>query len=369
MSHRLPITLSLEDGQKFNCHVLVEDDIVSSGWAFGGSQQPGVTELEVPPALHRKKFKDPDDEEYDYDLSDIEEIVLYAINDGGVKEDTVASSIHFELHGDVNSEPEPDSYYLVGNLVEHIFENTPEQALEKGAFLFSDEIQANAFAMANPGLSVHEIPPDDIDYELAVNSVSESFIGMANNKMKSDYEDGLDVNIVMKNASKYFPSTLPSKAVDSMVLAMVDEMQGTSLDKAIESHIPAAMDRSLLESAASKTLWLSRSTVQGRNVEDHIPNIPASANMVSENMNFEIEGNQMRGTMVFYQRPSSYFDRNDDEKPLVPVAFVSEDGTGDYVVLNHPSISKLQDKILSQRIGKENELGPDFKPMTPKINH
>lgn len=369
MSHRLPITLSLESGEKFNCHVLIEDDIVSSGWAFGGSQQPGVTELEVPPKLHRKTFKDPDDEGYDYDLSDIEDIVLYAINDGGVKKDTVALNIHFELHGDVHSGPEPDNYYLVGDLVEHIFEKTPEQALKKGAFLFSDEVQANAFAMAIPGLSVHELPPGDVDYDLAVNSVSESFIGMANNKMKSDYEDKLDVNIVMKNASKYFPNTLPSKAVDAMVLAMVDEMQGSSLEQAIESHIPDEMNRNLLESAASKMLWLSRSTVPGRNIEEHIPNIPASANMVSENMNFEIEGNQMRGTMVFYQRPTSYFDRNDDEKPLVPVAFVSDDGTGDYVVLNHPSISKLQEKILSQRVGKENELGPDSTPMTPKINH
>lgn len=353
MSHRLPITISLESGEKFNCNVIVEEDIVSSGWAFGGSQHPGVTELEVPPALHRKTFVDPDDEEFNYDLSDIEEIVLYAINDGGVSEDTVASNIHFKLHGSVDGEPTPQAYYLVGNLVDHIFESTPEQAVNKGAFLFSDEVQAHAFAMATPGLSVYELPAEDIDFDLAVRNVSESFIGMAKGKMKNDYEGQLDVNVVIKNASKYFPASIPSKTVDAMVSVMVDEMKGASLDKSIEDHISESMDRGLLEVAASKILWTSRNTVQGRNIEDHIPNIPASANMVSENMNFKIEGNEMRGTMVFYQRPTSYFDRNDDEKPLVPVAFLSDDGTGDYVVLNHPSITALQDQILSQRPGEK----------------
>jgi len=369
MSHRLPITISLESGEKFDCNVIVEEDIVSSGWAFGGSQHPGVTELEVPPALHRKTFVDPDDEEFNYDLSDIEEIVLYAINDGGVSEDTVASNIHFKLHGSVDDEPKPQAYYLVGNLVDHIFENTPEQAVKKGAFLFTDEVQAHAFAMATPGLSVHELPSENIDFDLAVRNVSESFIGMAKNKMESDYEGQLDANIVTKNASKYFPDSIPSKTVDAMISVMVDEIKGASIDKSIEENIPESMDRGLLESAASKILWNRRNTVQGRGVENHIPNVPASANMVSEIMNFEIEGNEMRGTMVFYQRPTSYFDRNDDEKPLVPVAFLSEDGTGDFVVLNHPSITALQDKILSQRPGKENELGPDYKPMAPKINH
>lgn len=369
MSHRLPITISLENGEKFDCNVVVEEDIVSSGWSFGGSQRPGVTELEVPPALHRKTFVDPDDEDFNYDFSDIEEIVLYAINDGGVSEDTVASNIHFKIHGSVDDEPKPKEYYLVGNLVDHIFESTPEQAVKKGAFLFADEVQAHAFAMATSGLSVHELAGEDIDFDLAVKNVSESFIGMAKNKMEKDYEGKLDVNVVIKNASKYFPSTIPSKTVDAMVSVIIDEMKGASLDKSIENHIPETMNRSLLEDAASKMLWSKRNTIQGRNVENHIPNIPASANIVSEIMNFEIEGNEMRGTMVFYQRPVSYFDRNDDEKPLVPVAFLSDDGTGDYVVLNHPSITTLQDKILSQRPGKENELGPDYQPMTPKINH
>tara|TARA_Y100001973_G_C5203768_1_gene339829 strand:- start:3133 stop:4236 length:1104 start_codon:yes stop_codon:yes gene_type:complete len=367
MSHRLPLTISLENGENFDCQVVVEDDIVSNG--FSGRHYPGVVELEVPPALHRKTFTDEDDEDYTRDISDLEEIILFAINEGGVDRDDVWESVSFALHGDVNDEPEPNNYYLVGDLVEHLFDSTPEQAVEKGAFLFTDEVQAKAFAMASPGLTVHDISPDNIEPGIAVDSIAESFIDMAQKKMSSDYQDGVDVNLVRKNAQNYFPDALNHKIVDAMVSVMVDTMEGIPKNKAIERHVSETMNRQLLAPAASKLVWQTRTTVPGRDIEKHMPNTPASAKLVSEIMNIDIDGNAMRGTMLFYQRPNSYIDRNNDEKPLVPVAFLSPDETGDYVVLKHPSITELQDEIMSQRVGMEHERGPENSPLKPKVSH
>lgn len=369
MSNRLPLTISLKSGEKFNCNAVIEDDIISSGWAFGGKQSPGAVELEIPPALHRKTFTDEDDPEWTYSLADLEEIILFAINDGGVKKDTIAGDVSFELHGELYDEPEPGPYYLVGDLVEHLFDSTPEQAVEKGAFLFSDEVSARTFAMAHPDFSVHEVDALNIDPDLPVRHVAEAFVGVAKKKMAQDYQGDIDANLMRKNAEKYFPDTLCKKSVDSMVSVMIEESQGKPIASAIEGNIPESMGRQMLESAAAKIVWQNRTTIPGRDIEKHVPNIPASANLVSENMDVNIDGNHMRGTMVFYQRPNSYFDRNADEKPLVPVAFLSPDGTGDYVLLDNPSIMQLQDSILSQRVGMANEVGPENEPMKPKVSH
>jgi hypothetical protein len=337
------VKVTLPDGHIFDAIAIMEHDIIMSPQ----ETYPGFTSIHIPMKEHGKIFKDPDDAT-EIDMAYIEELILYALNDGGVKNDEWDSGLKFEMVETPQLQPE-NPVYVIENTMSP--EDNPVFTHSKDAMIkFKTENPAAPFV-------AHKVPINTVTSTPLNHDAAMLYLAITSVQQK--YGVGLtELGVLEKEVRNSIESSGLLNA--SAIINLIGRHEGIN---DIIGTVNTPQTISPFTSSPNHAGAKQTNNISLGDIDSHMPYVSPSVNIQKSAVKIIDKNVEKSGTLFSYD-PSNYFE----EKPMVNFALITQntDGTMNiyrenemFLILGQqPSLVNVIDKIedephISPRIKNE----------------
>jgi hypothetical protein len=323
------VKITLPDDHTFDAIAIMEHDIVMSRQEMF----PGFTSIHMPMKEHGKVFKDPDDDT-EIDMAYIEELILYALNDGSVRESEWDFGLKFEMIETPRLQPS-DPVFLIENIM------SPE---DEPMFTHSKDALSQ-FKSKNPSAPfvAHNVPFETVTSNPLNNDATMLYLAVASVQQKYGVTL-MELNILEKELRN---------SVESSGLANVDATINLigRFDKLSDilniANSPQAISSftSSPNSAGNK----KNSNISPSDIDIHMPYISPAVS-IQKNAIKIMDGNGEKSGTLYSYDPSHYYE----EKPVENFALITQNSDGtmnvyrgdemDLILAQQPSLANAIDK-------------------------
>lgn len=351
MTYTTPILITDPNGMEHSCDAVVEN----------AGHELFIQGVNIPFSLHGQFYVDG---EMERGMDVLVDTIIFNINEGRKFHSTLESGYSYKCNSLnlISNTAENAKMYLVGDVVNHIFNKTSLESVKSGALLFDDQLAAKTIAKLFPDFHDFEIEVGSAEElkQLKLVATSSVILGVAKitlNNIKRDYGAGVEQHTLRSISPSYFPDDVPAHLVSILSNAFVDSKADESV---LEQYVLYGTEERdnfpLMFKEAYTQLVLNRFTVKEKDAHYYIPKTSSKGALFTRDISLNIDGATLDGYAVFHQPSNTYF-KDEDPLPATPIALISPDGAGGCVIYNTGHLAVLTPLILESVSSAEVELG------------
>jgi hypothetical protein len=323
------VKVTLPDGHIFDAIAIMEHNIVRSR----EKMFPGFTSIHMPMKEHGKVFKDPDDDT-EIDMAYIEELILYALNDGSERESEWDFGLKFEMIETPQLQPS-DPVFLVENIM------SPE---DEPVFTHSKEALSQ-FKSKNPSAPfvAHKVPFDTVTSTPLNNNATMLYLAVASVQQKYGVTL-MELGILEKELRNSIESSgLTNVDATIDLIGQSDEL----IDILNVMNSPQSI--SSFTSSPNSAGDEKNSHISPSDVDTHMPYVSPAVSIQKNAMKIMDGNDEKSGTLYSYD-PSHYYET----KPMENFALITQNSDGtmnvyrgdemDLILAQQPSLVNAIDK-------------------------
>jgi hypothetical protein len=314
---------------------------------------PYIDSINVPISIFNEDYFYKDDPDSLIEVSDIEEVIVYAINEGMLKDTWDEMDLSFNI---VSGDP---AHPVLNENTYYSFE--PIDRFIAGKGLGSD---ISSIVISKNRYAIESLKPSYDGFVMNEHNSSQLSEKIINTVNKNISETPLSALFKAASISVRDKYNIASTVLDADILD--DILKKANLTSTLDDEIrklmetqPANIERAinkilnnhpanagLIQSAAEKELYLTRKSIAPSNLEQELPLISGSSKFNSLNTIMPINGESMNVTAHFEEKyiPGKAFEiAQEAPRPLLLV--INDEDHSKVTVMKGESLDALTDKI------------------------